>query len=169
MVRYGDKELLAGAKTIAEDMKLPGGGSAKLARIIDRHLHWFDAARDRGLEWSDIVTMLFNAGVTRPDGRPLSRGHVSSLVWRKQGERKKLPRAPSPSVLVVAKGNGHDEYAHFRKSVRAVREQTAKSAPPSPPSGGPRATPSKNPPTGSAKQKQDVLAFMKRAAAARKR
>jgi hypothetical protein len=112
--------------------------------------------------------MLFNAGVTRPDGRPLSRGHVSSLVWRKQAE-KELPRAPSPSVRAATNGNGHDEYAHFRKSVRAVREQTAKSAPPSPPSGGPRATPSKNPPTGSAKQKQDVLAFMKRAAAVRKR
>ena len=93
MARPGDKELVEGAKAIAEDLKLPGGGSVKLARIIDRHLDWFDAARARGLEWPDIVTMLFNAGVTRTDGRPLSRGHVSSLVWRKQAATQKQARA----------------------------------------------------------------------------
>jgi hypothetical protein len=80
---FSDQELLAGAKAIAEDLQKPGGGKLKLARIIDHHLTWFHQARDRGLEWQDIVNILFGAGVARPDGRPLSRGHLSSLVWRK--------------------------------------------------------------------------------------
>ncbi|MFC5423670.1 hypothetical protein ACFPOB_29480 [Bosea eneae] len=87
-----DEDLLKGAQAIAADMKLPDGGRIKLARIIDDHLAWFERARGRGLEWSDIVAVLARAGATRSDGRPLSRGHVSSLVWRKQ----RGSNAPAP-------------------------------------------------------------------------
>ncbi|WP_332719883.1 hypothetical protein [Pelagibacterium mangrovi] len=80
-----DEDLKRGAETIAADVNLPDGRVLKLARVIDGgHLEWFEKARRRGLEWSDIVDVLFKAGVARSDGRPLSRGHVSSLVWRKQ-------------------------------------------------------------------------------------
>lgn len=79
-----DEELTKGAKAIAEDMRVGETRRVKLARIIDDHLDWFDLARARGLEWTDIIEVLFKAGATRPDGRPLSRGHLSSLVWRKQ-------------------------------------------------------------------------------------
>lgn len=169
MARPGDKELLEGAKAIAEDVKRPGGGSVKLARIIDRHLDWFDAARARGLEWSDIVTMLFNAGVTRTDGRPLSRGHVSSLVWRKQAATQTRARAARPSSadedttsndrggLVVPSGSG-----------RPTKERAVNASPKTRPRSGGK-SPATAKTAGSAKQNQDVLAFMKRAAAIRKR
>lgn len=79
-----DEELTKGAKAIADDMRVGETRRVKLARIIDDHLDWFDLARARGLEWTDIIEVLFKAGATRPDGRPLSRGHLSSLFWRKQ-------------------------------------------------------------------------------------
>lgn len=171
MARPGDKELVEGAKAIAEDMKLPGGGSVKLARIIDRHLDWFDAARARGLEWSDIVTMLFNAGVMRTDGRPLSRGHVSSLVWRKQAAtqtRARAMRPPPASADTI--GNDRGGFTATGQSVRPMRERAVSASPKTtPPSGGKRSATAKRPSAGSAKQNQDVLAFMKRAAAIRKR
>lgn len=171
MARSGDKELLGGAKAIAEDVKLPGGGSVKLARIIDRHLEWFDTARARGLEWSDIVTILFNAGVTRTDGRPLSRGHVSSLVWRKQAAtQERVGKAQLPPAPADTTGNDRDGRADTGKSVRPTRERAVNASPKTTsPSGGKRPATTKGPPAGSAKQNQDVLAFMKRAAAMRKR
>jgi len=92
-----DEDLLKGAQAIAADMKLPDGGRIKLARIIAGHLDWFERARERGLEWSDIVALLARAGATRGDGRPLSRGHVSSLVWRKQQGLN------APALVPVAK------------------------------------------------------------------
>ncbi|MAN76234.1 MAG: hypothetical protein CML24_03300 [Rhizobiales bacterium] len=79
-----DENLIEGAQSIAADMQLPHGRQLKLAKVVDNHLVWFEKARARGLEWSDIVDLLYKAGVARSDGRPLSRGHVSSLVWRKQ-------------------------------------------------------------------------------------
>ena len=78
-----DVEITAGAKAIAADMMLPGGSTAKLAKIIERHLQWFEAARQRGMTWDDIIALLFEAGAYRQGGLPLSRGHLSSLVWRK--------------------------------------------------------------------------------------
>lgn len=78
-----DEELATGAKALADDLRIGETRRLKLAKVIDDHLAWFDLARARGLEWTDIIDLLFQAGVTRPDGRPLSRGHLSSLVWRK--------------------------------------------------------------------------------------
>ncbi|CAH1649621.1 conserved hypothetical protein [Hyphomicrobiales bacterium] len=93
-----DVELLKGAEAIAADMQGPEGRRLKLARVIDVHLDWFDQARRRGLEWNDIVALLFRAGATRSDGRPLSRGHLQSLVWRKQrAERQPTEAKPTRS------------------------------------------------------------------------
>lgn len=169
MVRSGDKELLEGAKAIAEDMKLPGGGDAKLARIIDRHLDWFDAARDRGLEWSDIITMLFNAGVTRKDGRPLARGHVSSLVWRKQAATRRARGTRPPLAAAETTGNNRGGHVEIGKSLGPPKNRAMSASPKTASSsGGKRAATAKRPLAGSAKN-QEVLAFMKRAAAMRKR
>lgn len=79
-------EIEAGAKAIAKDCNLPGGRTVKLARVVARHLHWFDAAEARGLTWDDMIALLAIAGVRRPNGLPLSRGTLSSAVWRKRNE-----------------------------------------------------------------------------------
>lgn len=121
-----DRELVEGARAIALDMQLPSGRQAKLARVIDRHLPWFEAARARGCGWDDIIEMLFVAGAKRVNGQRLTRGHVSSLVWRKlkaapnvlQSKPASLPdqrpchgkelpaRAPVKTVLQSEGGNG---------------------------------------------------------------
>lgn len=99
-----DADLLKGAEAIAADMQGPEGRRLKLAKVIDEHLGWFEQARRRGLEWSDIVALLLRAGATRSDGRPLLRGHVQSLVWRKQraegqaADETPARRAISPEV-----------------------------------------------------------------------
>ncbi len=95
-----DTDLLKGAEAIAADMQGPEGRRLKLARVIDEHLGWFERARHRGLEWSDIVALLFRAGATRSDGRPLLRGHVQSLVWRKQhAERQAADETPARRAI----------------------------------------------------------------------
>ncbi len=90
-----DEVLLKGAEAIAADMQGPEGRRLKLARVIDVHLDWFEQARRRGLEWNDIVALLFRAGATRSDGRPLSRGHLQSLVWRKQPAERQAVGEPA--------------------------------------------------------------------------
>ncbi|MET3889344.1 hypothetical protein ABIE41_000420 [Bosea sp. OAE506] len=95
-----DADLLKGAKAIAADMQGPSGERLKLARVIDVHLDWFEQARRRGLEWSDIVALLFRAGAARGDGRPLARAHVQSLVWRKQyAERQAADDTPARGAI----------------------------------------------------------------------
>ena len=95
-----DVNLLKGAEAIAADMQGPEGQRLKLARVIDVHLDWFEQARRRGLEWNDIVALLFRAGASRKDGRPLSRGHLQSLVWRKrQAQRSAGEKAAAREEL----------------------------------------------------------------------
>jgi hypothetical protein len=79
-------EIEAGAKAIAKDFELPGGRRTKLARVVARHLDWFEAAEARGLTWDDMIAVLAAAGARRPNGLPLSRGTLSSAVWRKRSE-----------------------------------------------------------------------------------
>jgi hypothetical protein len=74
----------AGAKAIAKDFELPGGRRAKLARVVARHLDWFDAAEARGMTWDDMIAVLAAAGAKRENELPLSRGALSSAVWRKR-------------------------------------------------------------------------------------
>jgi len=111
-----DEELLVGARAIAADLRVGDTRQLKLARIIDAHLHWFQRARQRGLEWTDIVGILFEVGVTRPDGRPLSRGHLSALVWRKQKSAAvqlttatTLQPAPRDAIGSKRAGDGRSE------------------------------------------------------------
>jgi hypothetical protein len=86
-----NREIEAGAKAIASDRMLPGGRRKKLSRLIEDHLAWFDAAEARGMTWDDMIAALFAAGVTRPDGGPLTVGTLSSAVWRR---RNRTPVPP---------------------------------------------------------------------------
>lgn len=66
-----NKQIEAGAKAIAEDMMLPGGGRKKLARLVSDHLDWFEAVEARGLTWGDMSRLLFVAGAYGSDGRAI--------------------------------------------------------------------------------------------------
>lgn len=133
-----DIDLLKGAEAIAADMWGPDERRLKLAKMIDVHLGWFEQARRRGLEWNDIVALLFRAGATRSDGRPLSRGHLQSLVWRKQrAERHATESRPVHSDVLpaIAKRTArlpspgeHSEPARERKRQPAKQAPTFPSA-----------------------------------------
>lgn len=81
-----NKQIEAGAKAIAEDMMLPGGGRKKLARVVSDHLDWFDAVEARGLTWGDMSRLLLAAGAHGSDGRAIPVGTLSSTVWRKRSD-----------------------------------------------------------------------------------
>jgi hypothetical protein len=89
-----NKKIEAGAKVIAEDLALPGGGRKKLARVVENHLDWFDAVEARGLTWSDMSRLLLTAGAKGRNGRAISIGTLSSTVWRK---RKEVQTLTSPA------------------------------------------------------------------------
>lgn len=93
-----DKEIEAGAKAIADDMMLPGGGLKKLARVVGERLDWFDLVEARGLTWGDISRLLFSAGAKGSNGRPISIGTLSSTVWRKRDSAKASPK-PVPAEV----------------------------------------------------------------------
>jgi len=102
-----NRDLEAAAKAIAVDQMLPGGRRKKVSRLVEDHLPWFDAAEARGMTWEDMSAALSVAGVTRPDGRPLSIGTLSSAVWRKRNQAT-LPERPhraagSPRPMSVEK------------------------------------------------------------------
>jgi hypothetical protein len=85
-------EIEAGAKAIAEDMRLPGGGLKKLARVVQAHLEWFDAVEARGMTWPDIARALFAVGVIDNNGHAFSVGRLSSAVWHKRHETERRAR-----------------------------------------------------------------------------
>ncbi|MDU0954219.1 MAG: hypothetical protein E6614_02420 [Bradyrhizobium sp.] len=167
-----NKELEAGLKAMAEDFHLPGGGRMKLSRLVDEHLGWFAAAERRGLGWRDMTRALAAAGVTSGGGKPLSIGTLSSTVWRKRAEAEEMTDAPVGKV----RSNG--------RQVEAPRAVTA-------PSGGKLvrkkpapslriddrtkagraagAAPQRVVIEARANPKKDVLAFMDRARAVRRR
>jgi len=64
-----DMEIEAGAKVVAEDFRLPGGGQKKLAKVVGDHLAWFDAVEARGMTWTDISRLLLAAGAEARNGR----------------------------------------------------------------------------------------------------
>jgi hypothetical protein len=97
-------EIEAGAKAIAEDLRLPGGGLKKLARVVEDHLDWFDAVEARGLTWADMSRLLFAAGAKGRNGRPFSVGTLYSTVWRKREDAKRTGRgiaSPSKSNTAI--------------------------------------------------------------------
>lgn len=128
-----DDELAKGAKAIADDLRVGETRRLKLAKVIDDHLAWFDRARARGLEWTDIIDLLFKAGVTRPDGRPLSRGHLSSLVWRKMQSSDATPQprdaAPDRPADQHDAGQKRSPLAAVRKPKEDVDESIATASP----------------------------------------
>lgn len=79
-------EIEVGAKAVAEDFRLPGSGRKMVARLVTKHLDWFDAAAARGMTLDDVIDTLATAGVRRKNGLPLSRGTLSSALWRKRNE-----------------------------------------------------------------------------------
>lgn len=169
-----DVDLLKGAEAIAADMQGPEGRRLKLARVIDVHLAWFAQARRRGLEWNDIVALLFRAGATRSDGRPLSRGHLQSLVWRKEPAdrqpteekparkeatpviRKRTARSPATGKSIKpARGRKPQPAEGTLAFSGALPKQPADSA-------GPDGSPATQP------EGDALLAYMKRAARLRR-
>ena|ERR1035437_7710683 len=81
-------EIEAGARPIAEDLRLPGGGQKKLARVVRNHLDWFDMAEDCGLTWADMSRLLFAAGAKGENGSPFSVSTLYLTVRRKREDAK---------------------------------------------------------------------------------
>lgn len=168
-----DEELTKGAQAIADDMRVGDTKRLKLARIIDDHLDWFDRARARGLEWTDIIELLLRAGVTRPDGRPLSRGHLSSLVWRKQkAANGTVGQTPATAL---ATETGKPKPNRKRGTASGTARQKASAGPVVTAAFDPDLAPDPNvrPDTlpngakGEPSERDKVLAYMRRAARAR--
>ena len=91
-------EIEAGARPIAEDLRLPGGGQKKLARVVRNHLDWFDMAEDRGFTWADMSRLLFAAGAKGENGSAFSVSTLYLTVRRKREDAKLIGgRATSPS------------------------------------------------------------------------
>ena len=84
---------------------LPGRPTAsrQLAGVADA----IRAARVRGVEWAEIVEGLARAGITRPDGRPLPRSTVASVMRRLDKQphapAAKLPQAEAMTAVKEAK------------------------------------------------------------------
>lgn len=93
-----DKRIKEGAKAIASDLAGPAGPIA-LARVVARHLAWFDLCDQRGMSWPQICALLQAAGAGRANGAPFSHGHVSATVWR---QRQKVKAKPQSSVTASA-------------------------------------------------------------------
>jgi hypothetical protein len=81
-------EIEAGARAIAEDLRLPGGGQQKLARVVRNHLDWFDMAEDRGFTWADMTRLLFAAGAKGKNGSAFSVSTLYLTVRRKREEAR---------------------------------------------------------------------------------
>lgn len=150
-------ELEAGLMAMAQDFVLLGGGRLRVARLVANHLDWFDAAEARGMAWRDMARALATADVTDKHGKALSTGTLSSAVWRARNRRSN-PAAPTRSS---ARTNSSRPPAvqKSRQGLSVVRQQKR----PIPPAADPRAAVTKSP-----SSRDDVLGFMKRAAALRK-
>lgn len=110
------KEIEAGAKAVAEDLRLPGGGLKKLARVVEDHLDWFDAVEARGLTWSDVSRLLFAAGAKARNGRPFSVGTLYSTVWRKREDAKRIGRSMTSSSKSITGIQGSAQASPSRKA-----------------------------------------------------
>lgn len=169
-----DDELAQGAQAIADDVRIGGTGRLMLARVIDDHLGWFEKAQARGLQWTDIIDVLFRAGVTRLDGRPLSRGHLSSLVWRKQ--KSAMATIPAP-VTAPASKVSRQKSKRQRSPLPSAATPRAGEKPPSTVGSNPAPTPATIPgakpavtPSGAKGEPaghDKLLAYMRRSARAR--
>jgi hypothetical protein len=167
-----DKQIEAGDKALAADAALPGGGRKKLARLVDEHLHWFDAAEKRGMTWGDMARLLFAAGVCAQNGRPIPIGTLSSTVWRKRQDAtdvsvpKPLP-ARNRQRMHGSKVEYSDLATRGLKKPAAPRGKSPSKLKPST-SVTAKSLATKTPANSRSASSEQTLAFMKRAAALRR-
>jgi len=175
-----NKQIEAGAKAIAEDMMLPGGGRKKLARVVNDHLDWFDAVEARGLTWGDMSRLLLAAGAHGSDGRAIPIGTLSSTVWRKRSDA--TSPASRASTKTHATGwasprigqaertrvipNKPPSRAGDQNSVARTKSKYASKA--KQPAIQPTKPASRTAPSNTTTSKAQTLAFMKRAASIRR-
>jgi len=174
-----NKELEAGLKAMAADFHLPADGRLKLSKLVAGHLHWFEAAERRGMVWRDMIRALAAIGVTDKQGKPLSVGTLSSAVWRKRAEANDVAKAPDhtgrkPRLAATNAVTTRSGSAKKPKSQQAGQPQrSTRSA--SRHNGDPAqpdlqaALRSKGRLAEVRPQNRDVLAFMDRARAVRRR
>lgn len=167
-----NKELEGGLRAIAEGFHLPGDGRMKLSKLVAAHLHWFNAAERRGMTWGDMVRTLAAAGVTGRGGKPLSVGTLSSTVWRKRAEAEEMTDSAARKLGLHVRKVGAPKAASVVPSMKVKQKK---------PAGPPRtdarikadqgmAAPiRKGTNDAPANSKKDVLAFMDRARAVRRR
>lgn len=149
-----DDAIKEGARKIAAALRSPAG-QIKLARVIGRHLDWFDLVQRFGLSWDQMIRVLADAGATRENGLPFSRGHLSSTVWRARQERQPEiaappqqqppPRSTFPQPQAPAAGPARETF----RSVDEARDSRASPAAPT--------------------DKGDLRDYMRKAAEARRR
>ena len=169
-----NRELEAGLKAMLEDYHLLGGGRKKLSQLVAGHLAWFDAAGRRGMGWGDLIRALTAAGITGRGGKPLSIGTLSSTVWRKRSEAAEVadhrggrdPPRPGSSRQKSQSERKHAPAEQFRGKKRTVVSQETDQGK----VGRSASLPPKRSDTGgSVQNNKDVLAFMERARAVRRR
>jgi hypothetical protein len=167
-----DKQIEAGAKALAADAALPGGGRKKLARLVGEHLHWFDATEKRGMTWGDISRLLFAAGVRAKNGRPIPIGTLSSTVWRKRQDATDVSVPKPPSAQ--SRQRMHETKVEYSEpDIRglkkpAVPRGTSPSKPKQSTSVMTKPPQAKTPANSRSASSEQTLAFMKRAAALRR-
>ncbi|MDA9506142.1 hypothetical protein XI09_16180 [Bradyrhizobium sp. CCBAU 11386] len=171
-----NKALESGLNAMAEDFHLPGGGRKKLSQLVAGHMDWFDAAERRGMGWLDMIRALTAAGVTGRGGKPLSVGTLSSTVWRKRAEAEDVKSRASRRARLAPPEPASQ---HRRLPKEASRFSAGKPPRSERTASRPfddQAQASRQPPTLSKRsapevrsQNRDVLAFMDRARAVRRK
>lgn len=82
-----ERTLREGADAIARDLAGPAG-AISLDKVVARHLDWFYLVEQRGLSWSQAITLLHRAGAGRTDGTPFARGHLTAVVSRQRAKAR---------------------------------------------------------------------------------
>ncbi len=168
-----NKDLEAGLKAMADDFHLPGGGRKKLSRLVVGYLWWFDAAEQRGMSWQDMIRAMAAAGVSGRGANPISVGTLSSTVWRVRTkdreasgarEQERLGQAPilpigQPRRSTKSRGTGQTQQGRRKASPQEGDDDPASRPASKRAAGGDRPD----------RVNKDVLAFMDRARAVRRR
>ena len=84
-------DITKGAVEFANTL-LIADGRTSVDFAVSQHLEWFRSALDRGLSWAHIISLLHKAGVSRADGLPLSRGHLTAVYSRQLKRAAKVER-----------------------------------------------------------------------------
>lgn len=149
-----DDAIKEGARKIAAALRSPAG-QIKLARVVGHHLDWFDLVQRRGLSWDQMIRVLADAGATRENGLPFSRGHLSSTVWRARQDRPQEIIPPPQQSPPQRSALPHPQASAVRPAPEALREvddaQESQASPSAPTA------------------KEDLRDYMRRAAEARRR